>query len=48
MWLGPGNGLVWAGTGLRELLAGERIKGPLFRPYLPKARVQGRGELRWV
>lgn len=47
-WLGPGNGLVWAGTGLRGLLAGERVKGSLPSPYLAKARVQGRAELRWV
>lgn len=39
---------MWAGTGLRGLLAGERVKGPLPSPYLAKARVQGRGELMWV
>lgn len=45
---GPDNGLVWAGTGLMGLLAGERVKGPLPSPDLAEARVQGRGELGWV
>lgn len=41
---GPENGLVWAGTRLRGILAGEKVKRPLPSPYLAEAM----GELGWV
>lgn len=44
MWLRP------AGTGVRGLLAGERVKGPFPSPYLQRPRVQNQngGKLGWV
>lgn len=42
---GPDNGLVWAGTGLMGLLAGERVKG--HSPALTWQRPGCRAEESW-